>query len=210
MLVLSRQEGESVMIETDIQVTVLNLKNGSVSLQFSAPKEVSIWRHELGIKTVREVSGYGKLILSRAVDQSVYIGPEVTLTVNGIIHSKVVRLGFEAPRRVHIHRLEIYDKILSEKRSILQPGAEAYWAELDNENIALYKGYIGAWVDSPQASNVTLVGVRFVKLQPGTAFPQGPANWQTCSQSEQTVCSLDLHPTSENAIKRGQRLVSDR
>ncbi len=47
MLVLSRKEGESVMIDGHISVTVIRLAGGRVRLGIEAPKEVSILRSEL-------------------------------------------------------------------------------------------------------------------------------------------------------------------
>ncbi len=47
MLVLSRRPNESVHIDSEIQVTVLSIKNGHVRLGFSAPDHVKILRNEL-------------------------------------------------------------------------------------------------------------------------------------------------------------------
>ncbi len=52
----------------------------------------------------------GMLVLSRGKDQSVMVGDEVKVTVVDIKGDKV-RLGFEAPRGVAIHREEIYLRI---------------------------------------------------------------------------------------------------
>ncbi len=47
MLVLSRRNGESVVIDGDITVTVLRVKGNVVQLGIDAPKEVAIHRSEL-------------------------------------------------------------------------------------------------------------------------------------------------------------------
>ena len=47
MLVLSRKEGESVQIDSTIQVTVVSISKGRVTLGISAPDHVRIIRHEL-------------------------------------------------------------------------------------------------------------------------------------------------------------------
>lgn len=49
MLVLSRKEGESVVIGDDITVTVVEMRNGKVRLGFDAPREVSVHRREVWI-----------------------------------------------------------------------------------------------------------------------------------------------------------------
>ena len=49
-------------------------------------------------------------ILSRAAGERISIGPDITLcviTVNG----NNVRLGFEAPKYISVHRSEIYERI---------------------------------------------------------------------------------------------------
>ncbi|HLQ45460.1 MAG TPA: carbon storage regulator CsrA [Planctomycetaceae bacterium] len=47
MLVLSRQIGESIRIAENIEVTVVEVKQGRVRLGFRCPKEVSILRQEV-------------------------------------------------------------------------------------------------------------------------------------------------------------------
>ena len=47
MLVLSRKENESVVIDGDIKVTVLEIKRGKIRLGIEAPQAVPICRSEL-------------------------------------------------------------------------------------------------------------------------------------------------------------------
>lgn len=47
MLVLSRHLGESIVINGNIVVTVVDVKHDKVRLGISAPKEVPIYREEL-------------------------------------------------------------------------------------------------------------------------------------------------------------------
>jgi carbon storage regulator CsrA len=47
MLVLSRKNGESVCIDADIEVKVLEICGGRVKLGFSAPSNVEIQRGEI-------------------------------------------------------------------------------------------------------------------------------------------------------------------
>ena len=64
------------------------------------------------------------LILSRFVDEQIKIGDDITITIVGI-HGGKVKLGFEAPREIPIHRLEIFNaiKIAGEKK-LLENSAE--------------------------------------------------------------------------------------
>lgn len=47
MLVLTRKKGETIRIGDDITVTVLESHGGQVSLGFTAPSDVRIFREEL-------------------------------------------------------------------------------------------------------------------------------------------------------------------
>ena len=47
MLILTREQNESVIIDDDIKVTVLSDKHGQVKLGIDAPDDVEIWREEI-------------------------------------------------------------------------------------------------------------------------------------------------------------------
>ena len=47
MLVLSRKQGEEVVIGDDIRLTVVAIRGGRVRLGFTAPPDVAIQREEL-------------------------------------------------------------------------------------------------------------------------------------------------------------------
>ena len=47
MLALSRKKGESIVLNNDIQVTVLDIKGDQVKIGISAPKSVPIFRKEV-------------------------------------------------------------------------------------------------------------------------------------------------------------------
>ncbi|MFC5469702.1 carbon storage regulator CsrA [Cohnella suwonensis] len=55
MLVLSRKKGQSVIIQDQIEVTVLGVDGEIVKLGISAPKEIQIVRKEL-ISSVKEAN----------------------------------------------------------------------------------------------------------------------------------------------------------
>ncbi|MCU7854399.1 MAG: carbon storage regulator CsrA [Candidatus Thiodiazotropha sp. (ex Lucinoma borealis)] len=56
------------------------------------------------------------LILTRRVGETLMIGDEVTVTVLGVKGNQV-RIGFNAPRDVTVHREEIYERIKREQQS---------------------------------------------------------------------------------------------
>jgi carbon storage regulator len=47
MLILTRKSDESVVIANNIEVKILSVRGDQVSLGFSAPREVSIYRKEV-------------------------------------------------------------------------------------------------------------------------------------------------------------------
>ena len=47
MLALSRKIGESIVINNDIEITILELKGDQVKVGIAAPKSVPIYRKEL-------------------------------------------------------------------------------------------------------------------------------------------------------------------
>ncbi|WP_298624853.1 carbon storage regulator [uncultured Legionella sp.] len=47
MLILSRKEGESIMISEDICITILKNVDGKVDVGISAPKEMPVHRLEI-------------------------------------------------------------------------------------------------------------------------------------------------------------------
>jgi carbon storage regulator len=47
MLVLSRHEDESIVIDGEIVITILEIRGNQIRLGIEAPKEVAVWRGEL-------------------------------------------------------------------------------------------------------------------------------------------------------------------
>ena len=54
------------------------------------------------------------LVLSRQRDESIMIGDDVEITIVDVRGDKV-RLGITAPKKIPVHRREIYDAIQREK-----------------------------------------------------------------------------------------------
>ena len=47
MLILTRKQNESIVIDGDIRITVLSDKHGQVKIGVEAPEDVEIWREEI-------------------------------------------------------------------------------------------------------------------------------------------------------------------
>ncbi|TDT50620.1 carbon storage regulator CsrA [Fonticella tunisiensis] len=54
MLVVTRKQGESLVIDDNIEITVLEIQGGSVKIGIEAPKNISILRKELIVEIGRE------------------------------------------------------------------------------------------------------------------------------------------------------------
>lgn len=50
MLALSRKKGESLIINNNIEITVLEVKGDQVKIGISAPKEIPVYRKEVYVQ----------------------------------------------------------------------------------------------------------------------------------------------------------------
>ena len=64
------------------------------------------------------------LVLSRQRDESIMIGDDVEITIVDVRGDKV-RLGIAAPKKIPVHRREIYDAIQREKAQKAEAEAAA-------------------------------------------------------------------------------------
>lgn len=56
MLALTRKKGESLVINNNVEITVLEVRGEQVKIGISAPKEVSIYRKEVYTQIQKENS----------------------------------------------------------------------------------------------------------------------------------------------------------
>lgn len=64
MLALSRKKGEALVVNNDIEITVLEVKGEQVKLGITAPKEVPIYRKEVYVQiqeSTKEAASSGSL-----------------------------------------------------------------------------------------------------------------------------------------------------
>jgi carbon storage regulator len=57
------------------------------------------------------------LILTRKVNETLMVGDDVSVTVLGIKGGQI-RIGINAPREIPVHRQEVYEKILQERKEV--------------------------------------------------------------------------------------------
>lgn len=50
MLILTRRSNESIIINNNVKVTVLNIQGGQVKIGIDAPKEVAVHREEVFLR----------------------------------------------------------------------------------------------------------------------------------------------------------------
>ncbi len=54
MLALTRKKGESLVINNNIEITVLEIRGDQIKIGISAPKEVPIYRKEVYVQIQKE------------------------------------------------------------------------------------------------------------------------------------------------------------
>ena len=55
MLILTKKIGEAIILDDDIEVTVMEIQNGQVRFGIDAPKEVKVYREEIYERMQAEV-----------------------------------------------------------------------------------------------------------------------------------------------------------
>ena len=64
MLVITRKQGESILIGDDIEISISKIEDGSVKIAINAPKELTILRKELYKEVENENLNAAKVDLS--------------------------------------------------------------------------------------------------------------------------------------------------
>ncbi len=77
MLYLTRKVGESVIINDDIEVTVVDIRGKSLKLGFTFPAEATVLRREIHERILEEnrVAAAGGDALAKALEQSTAASP---------------------------------------------------------------------------------------------------------------------------------------
>ena len=54
MLALTRKKGESIIVNNDIEISILELRGDQVKIGISAPREVPVYREEVYLQIQKE------------------------------------------------------------------------------------------------------------------------------------------------------------
>ena len=54
MLALTRKKGESIIVNNDIEISILELRGDQVKIGISAPREVPVYRKEVYLQIQKE------------------------------------------------------------------------------------------------------------------------------------------------------------
>jgi len=73
MLVLSRRKNESIVIDSNIEITILEIRGSQIRLGIEAPKDVPICRSELLASAARSVV-IGPFVVPKVADTSINLG----------------------------------------------------------------------------------------------------------------------------------------
>ena len=68
MLILTRKEGEKIRIGDDIQITVVEIKKGTVKIGISAPKGLAIHREEIYQRILEENKAASTVELTGSIE----------------------------------------------------------------------------------------------------------------------------------------------
>lgn len=108
MLVLSRQQDQSVMLGEKVEVVVLAIRSDRVILVIYAPTEL------LPTDAERKSPDYAVVTLRR--DETLRLGPDIEITLVDIIRGDKARLAFDCwPPEMPIHRKEVWEAIRRER-----------------------------------------------------------------------------------------------
>ena len=90
MLVLTRKPGQSIMIGDDIEVQVLSVAGEKVRLGINAPRDVSIYRHEVFERIEEEANEKSQI---EQPDESGGASREPRSAVNGRVEAALQQFG---------------------------------------------------------------------------------------------------------------------
>ncbi len=103
MLILSRKEGESIVIAKTITIKVTKVDGGVVTLEIAGPDDLVAPCQTYYDKRLNIIR------LTLRLDRNFTLGDSIHVRICGVCGNQV-RLGIDAPNDVPIDRKEIYDK----------------------------------------------------------------------------------------------------
>jgi carbon storage regulator CsrA len=111
VLIVGREIGQSVIIDDDIKVTVLQV-GSKIRLIIDAPKNTPITK----VKESSKSSNYYLKKGTKIVESTTQVGENIKITILQI-ESGLLRFAIDAPKEIRIFREELYKGNQSQKKS---------------------------------------------------------------------------------------------
>ncbi len=74
MLALSRKKNEAIIINNDIEITILDIRGDQVKVGIAAPKEIPIYRKEVYLQIQEENKGVGSVDIGNIAELGKLLG----------------------------------------------------------------------------------------------------------------------------------------
>lgn len=120
MLMLSRKDRQAIIIGDDIRLTVVRIWSRAVRIKIQSPIRIGLSLPATSNLSPRrnaewhDPPGEQGLVVTRAFNEWIFMGDDIGAKVVEVEAGFRVRLGFEAPVEISVHRQEVYEAIQQE------------------------------------------------------------------------------------------------
>jgi carbon storage regulator len=124
MLVLSRQQNESIRVGEEIKITTVEITGATVRVGIDCPLAMPIRKDTKEAQPIARKDA-GQVVISRERERMIFIGDDVVVTIIDINSACYkMRYGIECPKELHVCRQEMYDAVKQQEAEAAQAKAE--------------------------------------------------------------------------------------